>query len=231
MPVYNEAASISSVVSEVGRNFVDGRPNTEVHIFEDGSTDGTPILLERLSRQHSWLFVHSSPKRKGYPGAARDAITWTRHSSAEVVLFVDSDGQYDPSDFSLLIRRYEAGGVEIVSGYRSSRVESIHRKVLSAGLKVIFRLFFTSQTSDITSALRVMHKDAACDLAEQVRYSRFNFWVEFSARQSRSCFRACEIPVHYRPRAGVSQVYSLRKMPHVVFSEFIALLETRRELG
>jgi hypothetical protein len=43
-------------------------------------------------------------------------------------------------------------------------------------------------------------------------------------------YKVAEIPITYRERIGGSKVYSVKKMPKVVFSEFKALRAVRQEL-
>ena len=88
---------------------------------------------------------------------------------------------------------------------------------------------FPVKCKDVTSVMRLMKVDLAHEIAKEVKYSPYNFWLEFTARMSSNGYRIVEIPIGYRERTGGSRVYSARNMPKVVLSEFRALRAVRRE--
>src|SRR5881409_749769 len=114
-PVYNEAEGIEQVVrywTEVVR-----RNNLpyEIVLANDGSTDSTLQILERLSKEDSCVrFVSYSPNR-GYGYALKEAI---RASKGELVVTLDSDGQFDLADLPKLMALYHEKGLDFVTGYR-----------------------------------------------------------------------------------------------------------------
>ncbi|MEM3046827.1 MAG: hypothetical protein QW057_07075, partial [Candidatus Bathyarchaeia archaeon] len=62
-----------------------------------------------------------------------------------------------------------------------------------------------------------------------VKYSPYNFWLEFTARMALKEYKVVEIPIGYRERLGGSRVYSVKKMPKVITSELRALRAVKRE--
>jgi glycosyltransferase involved in cell wall biosynthesis len=224
MPVYNEAASIEGTVNEIGRTVISQHGHWRLFAFEDGSSDGTKEVLRRLESLHGWLKVSSSDRRKGYPLAARDAILYVDQQAFPNLVFLDSDGQYDPRDIEVLVRAMELGSPDIVVGKRKVRQEPMYRMLLSHGLYWTERLLFNPPCRDVTSAFRLMRTDVAQRIARRVKRSRFNFWLEFTARMTLERDRIIEVPISYRPRMGPSNVYRFGRMPHVIAQEFISLL-------
>jgi hypothetical protein len=88
---------------------------------------------------------------------------------------------------------------------------------------------FPVKCKDVTSVMRLMKVDLAHEIAGEMKYSPYNFWLEFTARMSLNGYNVVEIPISYRDRAGGSRVYSIKKMPKVILSEFRALRAVRRE--
>jgi glycosyltransferase involved in cell wall biosynthesis len=221
MAAYNEADTIANTIMEANNQFSKIHSNIEFLVAEDGSTDGTPQVLSHLQGIMPCLQVNSSPMRKGYPTAVRDGIL-SVGNDADCILFMDSDGQYDPRDFHKLVRLAE--NADIVIGRRTSRAESPLRVFLSTGVRLLERRMFGLRSRDVTSAFRLMRRDVAQTLASRVHYSKYNFWTEFTALAAVSRFRIVEVPVSYRNRqSGGSRVYSNRKLANVVLSELIAL--------
>src|SRR6266571_760921 len=224
LPAYNEAATIENTILEANNYFSKIHPNIEYMVAEDGSTDGTPQVLSLLEHVLPCVHVSSSPKRKGYAAAVRDAIM-SVGKEADYILFMDSDGQYDPKDFQKLVMLAEY--VDIIIGRRLSRAESPLRIFLSTGVRLLEQKMFGLTCRDVTSAFRLMRRDIAQALASRVHYSKYNFWTEFTALAAVSRYKIVEVPVSYRNRkSGGSRVYSSRKLAKVVLSELSALART-----
>jgi glycosyltransferase involved in cell wall biosynthesis len=168
-------------------------------------------------------------KKKGYPRAMREAFLSIDPHEYQYVLSIDSDGQYDPDDFFKLWQIMQKESPDIVMGRRLSRKEPPYRKLLSTGLRILERLMFPLPCRDITSVMRLMKVEVAHRIAREVCYSEYNFWLEFTARMALKNYRVVEVPITYRERLGNSRVYSLKKMPKVVMSEFKALRAVRKE--
>src|SRR5947209_15946536 len=94
-PVYNE----SFIIEQTLRNYIaefQGRvADFEVIVAEDGSTDDTKGVLERLARELP-IKLKMSDDRKGYRQAVIDAL---KHATKTWVFVVDSDYQFAAIDF------------------------------------------------------------------------------------------------------------------------------------
>jgi glycosyltransferase involved in cell wall biosynthesis len=229
MPVYNEVDTIENTVREVYDKVVRKMGNVDVWVFEDGSTDGTKKILKKMRSKFPNVHARMTKQRKGYPRAMRDAFLSINPAEYEYVLSIDSDGQYDPDDFFKLWQIMLRNSPDIVIGRRLSRKEPPYRKLLSRGLQVLEKLMFPVHFKDVTSVMRLMRVEVAHQIAKQICYSKYNFWLEFTARMSMKNYTVIEIPISYRERVGGSKVYSAKKMPKVIFSEFNALRAVKRE--
>jgi dolichol-phosphate mannosyltransferase len=229
MPVYNEGKAIESTVRELYHTVANKMDNVDIWVFEDGSTDGTKEVLEKLKSEFPGLHVKMTKERKGYPQAMREAFLSIDPCEYEYVMAIDSDGQYDPNDFSKLWQGMQRNSTDIVMGKRITRREPLYRKLLSRGLQILERLMFPIQCKDVTSVMRLMKVEVAHRLAKEVCYSKYNFWLEFTARMSLNHYRILEVSVAYRERVGGSKVYSIANMPKVVTSELSALRAVKKE--
>jgi glycosyltransferase involved in cell wall biosynthesis len=229
MPVYNEAETIEMTVRELYQRVVNKMENVDVWVFEDGSVDGTKEILEKLQDEIPNFRAVMSKDRKGYPKAMSDAFLSIDPSEYQYVVSIDSDGQYAPDDFFKLWQVMQSEQPDVVMGKRVTRKEPAYRKLLSGGLRVLEKIMFPVKCNDVTSVMRLMKVDLAHEIAGEVKYSPYNFWLEFTARSALKNCRIREIPINYRERSGTSKVYSLSKIPKIVFSEFSALRALRNE--
>jgi len=229
MPVYNEVDTIESTVRELYDKVANKMNNVGIWIFEDGSTDGTKEVLEKLENEFPRLNAKMTKQKKGYPRAMREAFLSVDPGEYEYVLALDSDGQYEPDDFFKLWQIMQRDSPDIVMGSRVSRKEPLYRRLLSQGLQILEKLMFHVQCTDVTSVMRLMRVEVAHHIAKEVCYSRYNFWLEFTARMALKNYRVVEIPIAYRERMGNSKVYSVKNMPMIIMSEFNALRAVKRD--
>jgi dolichol-phosphate mannosyltransferase len=229
MPVYNEADTIENTVRELYDKIVTKTGNIDVWVFEDGSTDGTKEILKKLQSEFSDFHAVMSPHKKGYPRAVKEAFLSISPDKYEYVFSLDSDGQYEPYDFFTLWKIMQNNSLDIVMGRRMTRKEPPYRRMLSRGLQLLEKVMFPIQCKDVTSVMRIMKVEVAREIAKEIKYSPYNFWLEFTARMSFNGYRIVEVPIAYRERVGGSKVYSVKKMPKVILSEFRALRAVRKE--
>jgi len=221
MPVHDEADSIQDTIGELYAKVVSRTGNVDVFISEDGSSDLTKDILFALQDKVDRLYVRTFPERKGYCRATREALLAV-DSRYDYIFFMDSDGQYEPNDFhSLWAERVKA---DFIVGRRVARAEARYRRFLSQGLNWISRALFHVPIRDVTSAFRLMKRELAQAVAGEVKYSKHNFWSEFTVRSAVLNINSFEVDVNYRARIGGSKVYSFGKMPGIVWEELSALL-------
>src|SRR4029077_10975627 len=80
------AASLPSVVAEIR----DCRPDLDLLIVDDGSTDETRRIIERLGTR--WLRL---PERTGIGSAMRAGLLYATRLGYDAVVRLDGDGQHD----------------------------------------------------------------------------------------------------------------------------------------
>ena len=165
-PVYNEAACIEEVLRYWNR-VLDGWPFTsEIVVTNDGSTDGTRAILDRLMREMSRLRVIHREKNSGYGGALATAMA---ASQGAVVVTLDSDGQFDLADAKKLIDQLRAEGLDAVTGRREAKRDSFLRVVADRILNVLVRAMFRVRIGDTNCALKVIRGDLARALTIEAR--------------------------------------------------------------
>jgi dolichol-phosphate mannosyltransferase len=127
IPVYNEERHVEKVLREVLRY------SPDVLVVNDGSTDRTAAILERLSREleqrpagappgtedHPRVRVISHPHNRGYGAALISAFAFAIEQEIDVLVTMDCDGQHEPGRIAVLLEAI--GDVDIVSGSRYLR--------------------------------------------------------------------------------------------------------------
>jgi glycosyltransferase involved in cell wall biosynthesis len=169
MPAYNEEVTLESVVDDAlaaGRTIA---VPFEVLIVEDGSTDSTPALADRLAAEHAEVRTLHHERNRGFTGAMRSCV---RESAGQHLFMAPADGQGSFADlrrFWLLRDDYD-----LIFSFRLERGESRRRKV-SSGLWYLFLRFLFAYQIPEFSALFFFRRDEMPQLPIEPREDASNY--------------------------------------------------------
>jgi glycosyltransferase involved in cell wall biosynthesis len=165
-PVYNEAEGIEQVVRYWADVIRKNSLPCEIVLANDGSTDNTLEILERLSTEIPLLrFVTYKPNR-GYGYALKQAI---QASHGELVVTLDSDGQFDLADLPRLLERFRKNELDFVTGFRVKKKDNIVRVLADRGLNLVVRSLFWVSLRDTNCAMKLIRGDLARGLNIEAR--------------------------------------------------------------
>ena len=135
MPAFNEARNVEDVVRGVLASFKETGLTHEVLIVDDGSTDGTADVADRLAAESSAVRVVHHERNRGLGAAWRTCIAASR---GEWVFVQPADGQVPPSTAR---HYYESkGDADVVIGVREQWARPLHRRVLTWGFRLLTRV-------------------------------------------------------------------------------------------
>lgn len=151
IPVKNEKKSIGSVVL-LCRKHVD-----EVVVVDDGSTDKSG-LIAKIAGAH----VITHDKNLGKGAAIISAIKWCKDRDADIIVFLDGDGQHDPDAIPDLVDPIKRGEVDITIGSRWVHEEGrsempFHRILGNWVLSTATSFTLNSMIRDSQSGYRAFH--------------------------------------------------------------------------
>ncbi len=193
IPAYDEARSIEPVVRESLRVAKEVCPNIEVLVCDDGSTDGTGAIADRLAAADARVRVLHEPRNRGIEASIRRLYAAAR---GEYIFLICADGQW-PAESLLSMARAIRDGADIVVGTRSNkrRVYTVYRRLLSAAYGWIV-VALGSSAGDPGSI-----KLGRADLLRAPVVSRGVFAEgERLIRAARAGHRIDECPVEFQPR-------------------------------
>jgi hypothetical protein len=192
IPAYNEAANLAAVVAELRER----RPDLHILVVDDGSTDATPELMDRLDVR--WLRF---PERLGIGSAMRAGLRYATRLRYDVVVRMDGDGQHRADEIGALLVPIHEGRADVVLGsrYAGPNIERagivrIAERLLAACLSALTG----RRVTDPTSGFCVMGPRAVRVLAEHhpTGYPE----PELRLFLSRNALSVVEVPVRERSR-------------------------------
>ncbi|MEA2026912.1 MAG: glycosyltransferase family 2 protein [Chloroflexota bacterium] len=162
-PAHDEAENIETLVEEALVELALLAERFEIICVDDGSTDGTGDLADRLAAVHPGVVrvVHHSVNL-GYGAAVRSGLAAARYP---LICFTDGDRQFRLADLTRLTDRLgegDADGVipDVVAGYRIRRADPAVRLVYARAYRAALRLFFGLKVRDPDCACKLFRREA-----------------------------------------------------------------------
>jgi glycosyltransferase involved in cell wall biosynthesis len=204
IPVYNEEEFIRAVLQRVlaAPLPISGPPDREVIVVDDASTDGTREALEDFAREHPYapIILLRHERNRGKGAAIRTALAKAR---GEFVIIQDGDLEYNPCEYSKLLRPLLAGDADVVYGSRfvvagERRVlyfwHSLANHILAGLCNIVADLNLT----DIWTCYKVFRTSLIRSIP--IRSDRFGFEPEITVKLAKRQARIYEVPISYHGR-------------------------------
>lgn len=149
LPAYNEAQSLPALLAAIDESMFEASLAYRILVLDDGSTDGTAEVAERLARDLDLpLTVERHPVNLGLGMTIRDGLIHASRLAEpnDLLITMDADNSHSPELILRMVRLAREGhDVVIASRYRpGSRVYGVPylRRVLSYWGGWLFRLAF-----------------------------------------------------------------------------------------
>jgi glycosyltransferase involved in cell wall biosynthesis len=197
IPAWNEAGSISGVLSEVPSGAVD-----RIVVVCRGSEDATATV----ARAHgAWTLRQVTP---GYGAACWQGARAAAAAGARTIVFLDGDYSDPPADLPRVLAPVLAGTADLVLGSREleslPHVLPLHARLGNRLVLGILHILLGCRLRDLPS-----FKAIRWDCLERLEMSEMTYgWTtELIVKAVRARLRIVEVPVRYRPRlVGKSKV-------------------------
>ena len=126
IPLYNEEESIPELFAWIERVMQQHGFSHEVIFVDDGSTDGSWGVIERLSRQSE--NVKAVKFRRNY-GKSPALYTGFLKAEGDVVITMDADLQDSPDEIPGLYDMIVKDGYDLVSGWKKKRYDPLSKTI------------------------------------------------------------------------------------------------------
>jgi undecaprenyl-phosphate 4-deoxy-4-formamido-L-arabinose transferase len=201
IPVYNEARTLEEVYRQsVAALESLGKPY-EVIVVDDGSTDGTWAVVERLNAADANVRGVRFKRNFGQHPAMHAGLARAR---GDVVVTMDGDLQNSPADLPKLVAAVE-GGADVASGRRPAREDSWGRTLPSKLVNGMLRRFTGARIADFGCAFNAYSRSAIEPVLGLIGKQKFTKALVLSAGAS-----VVEVDLDHRAREDRSRYGPLR---------------------
>ena len=195
IPVYNEEAKISIILSQIKQILADTQLEYEIIIINDGSTDDTEKIVYEVKKSDAYIKLISYRDNKGKGHAVKLGV---EESNGDVTLFLDGDLNVSPKEIKNYVKELEGFDIAIASkAHQLSRVEcTTSRRFLSKAYNNLVRLVVGIKIRDTQSGLKIGNTSVLKNIFKIMLVEGYAFDVELLSIATMEDLKIKELPIN-----------------------------------
>lgn len=193
LPAKNESTGLTRLLPLLSADF----PDAEIIVVDDGSTDDTRAICERLGvkcLRHPYSMGNGAAIKSG-----------ARHAHGDIILFMDADGQHNPEDNHRLLAKLDEGYDMAVGAREWDTQASVGRHLANRAYNRMASYMTGNRIDDLTSgfrAVRARHFKRFLYLLP----NGFSYPTTITMAFFRSGLPVAYVPIRARTREGKSHI-------------------------
>ncbi len=205
IPFYNEEIFLKKLFEQLTLYFNNNK--TEVIFIDDGSTDESNKIINKLKKNSKYSFKFIIVKIKNNSGKGKAIQLGIKSSSGKYLLLHDADLELDFKDsFQIYKMIKENDDIKCIFGsrYLSGKLKKniyFFNSLLGKINTLIFNIFFAQSLSDVHCGLKIIHRDVIKKINLSV--NDFGIEIDLASQIVRNNFFIYEYGVSYFSRTKV----------------------------
>ncbi len=199
VPVYNEEGNVADLHKEIVDVCKANNYTFEIIFIDDGSSDRTAEICKTLTP------IKLIQMRKNFgQTAAMDA--GIKAAQYDYIVTMDGDRQNDPADIPMMIQYLQDNGLDVVSGWRKNRKDTLMKRFTSRGANLLRHMIVHDGIHDSGCSLKVYRRQCFEGMNLYGEQHRF-----IPALLKIKGFSVGEAVVHHRPRIAGKTKYNWKR--------------------
>jgi glycosyltransferase involved in cell wall biosynthesis len=215
IPLLNEEGSLGALYEAVTQAVVALPFEFEIIFIDDGSTDGSPTVLQELYQQDS-KHVRVIQFRRNFGKMAAMTAGFAQ-ARGEIVITLDADLQDDPGELPKLLAKLDEG-YDLVIAWRANRSDPISKRLPSKFANFMVSTLTSVEIHDVNCGFKVYRREVLQDLK---LYGELHRYIPVLAHWKG--YRIAEVPVTHHPRRFGRSKYGIGRLGRS-YIDFLSVL-------
>ncbi|MFP3937524.1 MAG: glycosyltransferase family 2 protein [Phycisphaerae bacterium] len=204
VPFYNERELVEKLYNRLDRTMQSLGQSYQLVLVNDGSTDGTGEVLERIAREDTHVLYVELRRNFGQTTALQAGFDYAR---GRIIVAMDGDGQHDPREIPMFLAKIERDGYDIASGWRVRRADNwLFRRLPSRMANRLLAKVSGVKLHDFGTTFKAYRREVLQDVRLYGDMHRF-----VPAICARLGAEICEVPIKNVPRRSGKSNYGLSR--------------------
>jgi glycosyltransferase involved in cell wall biosynthesis len=202
IPAYNEASTIHKILDKIATVNLPNNLTKEIIIVDDCSTDETSKSIERyIENSNLNIILNKHNVNKGKGAALHTAISI---ATGDIIVVQDADLEYDPNEYSILLKPILDGYADVVYGSRfmggkPHRILFFWHSIGNKFLTFLSNMMTNLNLTDMETCYKMFRSDVLKSI--ELKEKRFGFEPEVTAKISKiPNIRIYEVGISYYGR-------------------------------
>ncbi|MEK7616949.1 MAG: glycosyltransferase [Patescibacteria group bacterium] len=194
-PLYNEEGNVQQSVEKAISVLNNLKIDYEILLIDDGSSDKTGQIADRLSEDNPKIKVIHHEKNLGYGEALKSGFYNAKY---DTVCYTDGDRQFDFAEVEKFLEKIEEH--DLILGYRIKRQDPYLRILFKKGWKASLFIFFGLTFRDVDCGFKMIKKNVLEKIPhlESTRGAMIN--AELAIKVKKAGFKIAQVGVSHYPR-------------------------------
>ncbi len=197
IPAYNEEKRLGRTLEQVLSCVRERGWDAEVLVVDDGSTDETVGVVQRLQNEHPQLFLIENQGNRGKGYSVRNGLL---QASGEIVMFTDADLSSPIEEAERLFEAIDAGadvaiGSRWLDRQKQTRHQPLYRRFFGRCYNWLTRRVMGLPYKDTQCGFKAFRREAAQPIFRLQTIERWGFDPEVLFIAQKLGLRIIEVPV------------------------------------
>ena len=192
-------------------------------IVQDGSTDGTYEILNKISKKK--VILYNKKERLGYYNAFLKGVEL---SNGSVVFFSDTGGKYDYSKFLKFYDLYKKQKADLFASYRIKRKDKILRQLLTYFYTIFINILFFLNYKDYDCGFKIFNRKKLLKILKENSFNKNLITSQIFLYFIKNNFKIIQQPIIYKEKKNRdSRGIPTNKLFGIVIGSIINLIKIR----
>lgn len=214
VPLFNEELSLKILMEKLNKVFEREWSETEIIFVNDGSTDSSREVLEKLQKKYPNLKLINFRTQLGKSAGLNAGF---QEAEGEIIITLDADLQDEPTEIPKLLKKLDQG-YDMVSSWKKHRKDPKNRLILTKIFNKTVRFLTKIDLHDFNSGLKVYRREVVKEINVYGELHRF-----IPVLASQKGFEVGEVAVIHNERLYGESKYNWRRVPQGFFDLFTIL--------